>query len=156
MIMFSSSFAEMSVCTNLSSGFVSIRRKGVDSFGCYVYVLAAQDLRPSLLSAFRQLRYLPIRIAVAMDARQNRRMERDSAKGKSSAISILAARIAAKEEDEARHSLPIEKVCIRSFGQDICSLEYFVQKQCEVIRVNSGVRDSPLIFFCLLGIIALQ
>ncbi|CAM6103367.1 unnamed protein product [Calypogeia fissa] len=58
----------------------------------------------------RQLQYLPIRVAVAMDARHNRRMERDSGKGKSSAISILAARIAAKEEDEARHSLPIEKM----------------------------------------------
>ncbi|BBM97065.1 hypothetical protein MPTK1_1g02770 [Marchantia polymorpha subsp. ruderalis] len=56
----------------------------------------------------RQLQYLPIRIAVAMDTRQSRRM--DNGKGKSSAISVLAARLAAKEEDEARHSLPIEKM----------------------------------------------
>ncbi|KAL2652907.1 hypothetical protein R1flu_021035 [Riccia fluitans] len=56
----------------------------------------------------RQLQYLPIRIAVAMDTRQSRRVE--SSKGKSSAVSMLAARLAAKEEDEARHSLPIEKM----------------------------------------------
>ncbi|KAL3684707.1 hypothetical protein R1sor_002729 [Riccia sorocarpa] len=56
----------------------------------------------------RQLRYLPIRIAVAMETRQSRRV--DNGKGKSSAVSLLAARLAAKEEDEARHSLPIEKM----------------------------------------------
>ncbi|KAH9549723.1 hypothetical protein CY35_10G033700 [Sphagnum magellanicum] len=59
----------------------------------------------------RQLQYLPIRVALAADARhQNQRSDRVGGKTLNSSISNLAARLAAKEEEEARHSLPIEKM----------------------------------------------
>ncbi|CAM6046684.1 unnamed protein product [Sphagnum compactum] len=59
----------------------------------------------------RQLQYLPIRVALAADARhQNRRNDREGGKILNSSISNLAAHLVAKEEEEARHSLPIEKM----------------------------------------------
>lgn len=59
-----------------------------------------------------QLQYLPIRVALALESRQSRRLENREG-GKSSvksSLSNLATLLAAKEEDDARHSLPIEKV----------------------------------------------
>jgi len=51
---------------------------------------------------------------LAADARhQNQRSDRVGGKTLNSSISNLAARLAAKEEEEARHSLPIEKAPTR-------------------------------------------
>eukprot|EP00249_Psilotum_nudum_P012668 c23911_g1_i1 orf=77-2851(+) len=57
----------------------------------------------------RQLIQLPIYIASAFDAHRSERTEKGSKQSKS-ALSCIAACIAAAEEDEARHSLPIEKM----------------------------------------------
>lgn len=43
-------------------------------------------------------------------------------KSKSSPLSLLAARVLAKEEEEARHSLPIEKVELLAFAQFLYAL----------------------------------
>lgn len=64
--------------------------------------------RDQLLS---QLQYLPIRIGLALETRQSRRLDRDVGKPAiKSSLSNLAALLAAKEDDDARHSLPIEKM----------------------------------------------
>ncbi|KAG0585074.1 hypothetical protein KC19_3G255800 [Ceratodon purpureus] len=65
--------------------------------------------RDQLLS---QLQYLPIRVALALESRQSRRLENREVGKPSikSSLSNLATLLAAKEEDDARHSLPIEKM----------------------------------------------
>lgn len=55
-------------------------------------------------------------MAVALDSRQSRRIEKEcgipNLKG---SLSGLAALLVLKQEDDARHSLPIEKVCDVSY-----------------------------------------
>lgn len=64
-----------------------------------------------------QLEYLPIRVAVTLDSRKSRRIEREGGKPfLRSTLTNLAALIAAKEENDARHTLPIEKVSTVFYG----------------------------------------
>ncbi|XP_002985247.2 integrator complex subunit 6 homolog [Selaginella moellendorffii] len=58
---------------------------------------------------FSQLKYLPMRVALAMDARSKNEKAPGNT-GSHSALGNLAARMVAMEEEEARHSLPIEKM----------------------------------------------
>ncbi|KAJ7546485.1 hypothetical protein O6H91_08G041500 [Diphasiastrum complanatum] len=63
--------------------------------------------REELLS---HLKYLPMRIGLLLDARSSQRNDGDRSKRKLSPMSSLAAQTAAIEEEEARHSVPIEKM----------------------------------------------
>lgn len=55
-------------------------------------------------------------MVVTLDSRQSKRMERECGLSNlQGSLSGLAALLVSKQEDDARHSLPIEKVCYVSY-----------------------------------------
>ncbi|GBG71717.1 hypothetical protein CBR_g9128 [Chara braunii] len=59
----------------------------------------------------KQLLFLPVRVAMALDAKRSKRGDGDtSRRGSRGGIGALAAQLAAQHEEEARHAVPIEKM----------------------------------------------